>query len=204
MEQATRILLIRHGQTAWNADARVQGQLDIGLNALGHWQAQRVAAALAGEELAAVYSSDLARARDTALPLALQRELPVRTDPALRERSFGDLQGLGFAEVQQRWPEVAERWRAREPGFQPGGGESLLQFRSRVVARTHALAAAHAGHCIALVTHGGVLDLLYRDALRLDLQAPRTWPTANAAINRLVYSPQGFSLVGWGDVSHLE
>jgi 2,3-bisphosphoglycerate-dependent phosphoglycerate mutase len=202
--QVTRILAIRHGETAWNADGRVQGHLDIALNDRGREQARALAGALAGETIDAVYSSDLQRARETAEAFALPAGLMVRTDVQLRERMFGRLEGLTFAEIEQRWPEDAARWRQREPDFAVGGGESLRVFYARCVEAATRLAAAHAGQTIALVAHGGVLDVLYRAAARIELQAPRTWQLGNASINRLLYSPEGFALVGWSDRAHLE
>ena len=204
MSDATRILAIRHGQTAWNADSRIQGHTDIGLDATGEWQAERLAAALADEPLQAVYSSDLSRARQTAAPLVERAGLELRIDAGLRERGFGDFEGQSFAQIEQRWPEQAERWRRRDPDFGPGGGEVLREFRARIVATVERLARAHRGQCIALVTHGGVLDLLYREAARLALDAPRTWALGNAGINRLLHHGEGLVLVGWGDVGHLD
>jgi 2,3-bisphosphoglycerate-dependent phosphoglycerate mutase len=204
MLEATRILAIRHGQTAWNASARIQGHTDIGLDTLGQWQALQLAQALGHEELQAIYSSDLTRARDTAAPLAAARGLPVGADTGLRERAFGEFEGLSFEQIESRWPEQALAWRRRDPGFGPRGGEVLRDFRERVVAALNRLALAHRGQCIALVTHGGVLDLLYREAARIALDAPRTWQVANAGINRLLHTGEGLMLVGWGDVGHLE
>ncbi len=204
MTEATRILAIRHGQTAWNADGRIQGHTDIALDALGEWQAERLALALGDEPLDVLYSSDLARARQTAAPLAARKQLQVRLDPGLRERSFGEFEGLSFKRIEQRWPEQAAAWRQRDPAFGARGGEVLRDFRDRVVAAVSRLALAHRGQSIALVTHGGVLDLLYREAARVALDAPRTWQVANASINRLLHSEQGLVLVGWADVGHLD
>ena len=204
MSEATRILAIRHGQTAWNADARIQGHTDIALDAQGRWQAERVAQVLADDELQAVYSSDLGRARQTAAPLAARQGLALQVDTGLRERAFGEFEGLSFAQIEQRWPEQAAAWRRRDPDFGARGGEVLRDFRERVVAAVHRLARRHAGQSIALVTHGGVLDLLYREAARVTLDAPRTWQLANAGINRLLHSDPGRVRVGWGDVGHLE
>ena len=204
MSAATRILAIRHGQTAWNADSRIQGHTDIELDELGLWQAERVAQALGDDELHAVYSSDLKRAQQTAAPLAARKGLSMRLEPGLRERGFGEFEGLSFVQIEQRWPEQAVAWRRREPGFGARGGEVLRDFRERVVAAVERLALAHRGQCIALVTHGGVLDLLYREATRVALDAPRSWQLANASINRLLHSDEGVVLVGWGDVGHLE
>jgi probable phosphoglycerate mutase len=204
VDEATRILAIRHGQTEWNADGRIQGHTDIALDALGQWQAERLAQALADDDLQAIYSSDLARARQTAAPLAGRKGLTLRVDPGLRERGFGEFEGLSFVQIEQRWPEQAAAWRRRDPGFGARGGEVLRDFRSRVVAAVARLARAHRGQSIALVTHGGVLDLLYREATCLALDAPRTWLLANAGVNRLLHSGEGLVLVGWGDVGHLE
>jgi len=202
--EATRILAIRHGQTAWNAGGRIQGHTDIALDALGEWQAERLALALGDEPLDVLYSSDLARARQTAAPLAARKQLQVRIDPGLRERGFGEFEGLSFKQIEQRWPEQAAAWRQRDPDFGARGGEVLRDFRDRVVAVVTRLALAHRGQSIALVTHGGVLDLLYREATRVALDAPRTWQVANAGINRLLHSEQGLVLVGWADVGHLD
>ena len=205
--QATRLLAIRHGETAWNVDTRIQGQLDIALNDQGRWQAQRLGQALADEPLAAVYSSDLQRAWETAQALAAPhsgRDLRVQAEVGLRERHFGDLQGRTWAEIETQWPEQARQWRSRVPDWAPDGGESLRALRERVSACVQRLASAHVGEQIALVAHGGVMDALYRLATGVDTQAPRTWVLGNAAINRLLWTPQGLTLVGWGDVSHLD
>jgi probable phosphoglycerate mutase len=201
--QATRILAIRHGETLWNVDSRIQGHLDIGLNATGRWQAERLGQALSGEPMAAIYASDLSRAHDTALAVSRHTGVPVQAEPGLRERSFGEFEGRTFAEIEIELPEQAQRWRQRDPTFTPAGGESLLMLEVRVLSVAGRLAAQHPGEQIALFAHGGVMDILYRAATRLDLQAARTWALGNTAINRLLWSPEGFSLVGWADVQHL-
>jgi 2,3-bisphosphoglycerate-dependent phosphoglycerate mutase len=202
-EPHTRLVVLRHGETDWNAGMRMQGQTDIALNARGRWQAERLAAALCDEDIAAVYSSDLQRARDTAQALASRLGVPVQTDVGLRERGFGIFEGCTFTEIEQRWPEGVLRWRRREPDFAPDGGETLLGFSARSIAAAAALAGRHRGAQVVLVAHGGVLDCLYRAATRIELQAPRSWQLGNAAINRLLHSNEGFSLVGWDDARHL-
>jgi probable phosphoglycerate mutase len=202
--QITRIFAIRHGETAWNVDNRIQGQLDVPLNATGRWQAERLAAALADEDLAVVYCSDLARAHETAEALAQGGGRLLVDDRGLRERHFGTFEGLTWGEIEQRWPAQSERWRRREPEFGPEGGETLQQFYARSVETATRLASRHPGEAIALVAHGGVMDCLYRAATRVALQAPRSWQLGNASINRLLYTPQGFTLVGWSDTGHLD
>jgi probable phosphoglycerate mutase len=202
----TRILAIRHGETAWNVETRLQGHLDIPLNDTGLLQADQLARALTGRETVdAIYASDLSRAHTTAQALALAMGHSVRTHVGLRERHFGVFQGRTFAEVESEWPEHAVQWRKRTPDWAPpGGGESLLRLHARIVDTVNELAAQHTGQQLVLVAHGGVLDVLYRAATRLDLQAPRTWSLTNTAVNRLLWTPEGLSLVGWGDTSHLD
>ena len=202
---ATRLIVVRHGETAWNVDTRIQGHLDIPLNATGLWQARQLGDALAGEAISAIYTSDLLRARRTAQAVADATGAALVDEPGLRERAFGSFQGRTFAEVEAEQPEQARRWRQRDPDYAPEGGESLRVLRERVVDTTHRLAARHPGELVLLVTHGGVLDVLYRAATRQDIQAPRTWQLGNAAINRLLWTHgHGLSLVGWADTQHLE
>lgn len=204
MQELTRLIAVRHGETAWNVESRLQGQLDIGLNPQGRRQAERLARALVGEGLELIVSSDLQRARDTAQAVGSRLGLPLVTDAGLRERHFGLFQGHTYAEVEQRWPADSARWKRREPDFGAPGGETLQGFYDRVVATAARIAAAHAGRHVLLVTHGGVLDCLYRAASRVALNAPRTWELPNTGVNRLLHTGQGFSLVGWADVAHLE
>ena len=202
--QATRVLAIRHGETAWNVDGRIQGQLDVPLNDTGRWQVHRLALAVADEGIVAIYSSDLLRALETAQAVARGCGEPITTDVGLRERGFGVFEGLSYVEITQRWPDQAERWRKRDPDFSAEGGESLRQFSARAVGTVARLAALHPGETIAVVSHGGVMDCLYRVATHLALDAPRSWQLGNASINRLLYTPQGFTLIGWSDDHHLD
>jgi probable phosphoglycerate mutase len=203
-DRATRIVAVRHGETAWNRATRIQGHTDIALSETGLWQARRLAGALADAGISAVYASDLQRAVQTAQAMAQRAGLAVTTDRDLRERHFGVFEGQTFAEIEQRWPEQALRWRRRDADFGAEGGETLAAFYARSVACATRLAARHPGETIALVAHGGVLDCLYRAATRVGLQAQRTWQIGNASINWLLYSDQGFTLVGWNDELHLD
>ena len=204
--EPTRILAIRHGETAWNVDTRLQGHLDIPLNDEGLRQAQHLAQALGqSETIDAIYASDLSRAHITAQAIAQATGHTVSTHPGLRERHFGAFQGRTFAEIEVELPEHAWHWRKRTPDWvPPDGGESLIALRERIVATVDELAARHPSQQVVMVAHGGVLDILYRAATRLDLLAPRTWELTNTAVNRLLWTPQGLSLVGWGDTSHLD
>ena len=211
MHQATHITAVRHGETDWNAQSRLQGHLDIDLNERGRWQAQRAGLALADSGITTIYCSDLRRAHDTAL--AISRAIAqhsgiaatdLRLEPGLRERSFGSFQGLTYDEVGALHPEDALRWKQRDPHWAPPGGESPAALHQRIATTLHAIAAQHPGEHIALVSHGGVLDMLYRLATGQALNAARTWELGNCAINRLLYTPQALTLVGWADTQHLD
>jgi probable phosphoglycerate mutase len=202
--QSTRIIAIRHGETAWNVDTRIQGQIDIDLNPTGRWQAQQVAQALADESIDAIYASDLRRAWQTANAISNASGTSLSAHTGLRERGFGMFEGKTYAEIEATWPDQALQWRQRVPHWEPLGGESLTAMRVRVEQTATELAARHIGGHIVLVAHGGVMDQLYRLATGQELQAPRAWHLGNAAINRLLWTPEGFTLVGWGDTRHLD
>lgn len=209
MTDSVRILAIRHGETDWNADGRLQGQIDISLNASGIQQAKLLAQSFAGSDIDAVYSSDLQRASQTAEILAHGLSRNVLLCKNFRERHFGYFQGLTFKQIEERAPHDALRWRQRDPDFVPGGedgdGESLAAFSARVLKAVDEVAANHLGQKIAIVTHGGVLDAIYRAAAHLDIQAPRTWTLGNTCVSRLIWSSDGgLNLVSWADTSHLD
>lgn len=199
----THLIVIRHGETAWNRERRLQGQLDVPLNDTGAAQARALAEALTGEPIDAVYSSDLGRAMQTATPLAEALGLTVRPERQLRERCYGVLEGMTYAEVSEQRPEDFARWQARVPDYAPERGESLREFQDRAVEIALSLSRRHPGERIALVAHGGVLDCLYREATGMTLEAPRQHELLNASVNRLRCDTAHLTLLQWGDVSHL-
>ena len=210
----TRLLLIRHGETAWNAEHRIQGQLDIPLSARGVWQAARLAERLSREPLDGLYVSDLARATLTARPLADALGITPTLEPRLRERSFGIFEGFTIEQIATRWPEAFVAWRGRDPAWAMDQGESGQQFIDRVLAALADAVQFHPGRTIAVVAHGGTLDVAYRNAQQLSWDAPRKHMMINAAINRmrgrLAPSPANgasaaleLELLDWGDVAHL-
>ncbi len=205
---STTILLIRHGETAWNAEKRLQGHLDIALNAEGERQAALLGAALALEPIDHVVSSDLLRARQTAEAIARGRGMAVDTDPALRERCYGGFEGLLYSEIAARFPLEFAAWQARDvDAVLPLGanrGETFRQFYERTTGAILAQAQAHPGKTIALVAHGGVLECAYRAALGLPLETPRDFKVLNASVNRFVAEQGALRLVSWGEVGHLQ
>lgn len=199
----TLLCLVRHGETAWNAEGRVQGQLDVPLNAIGVAQARCVANALAGERFDALYSSDLARVTQTAQPLAQQLGLPLQLDARLRERHYGFFQTLTYAEVKVQHPADYARFRSRDLDYDFRTGESLQAFYDRSIACLSDIAGRHAGESILVFTHGGVLEMAYRCAQGLDLRSVRDFGIPNAALNRLAIEGDAWSVLAWADCAHL-
>jgi broad specificity phosphatase PhoE len=155
----TTILLARHGETDWNRENRFQGHADPPLNETGRAQAAELAAALGNEPLAAVYSSPLRRAFETAQIVGAPHGLePVPVD-ALREVDVGSWQGLTRAEIEERFPEQFARWLDYEQGWEDG--ESYDEMGQRVLAALLQLAAAHEGQRILAVSHGGPVRAAY-------------------------------------------
>jgi len=199
----TELILIRHGETDWNLQHRFQGQIDVPLNARGLAQAQRLAERLRREAIDAMACSDLARARQTADPAASTLSLAPETLPTLREQGFGVLEGLALPEILERYPREWEQWRRHDPDYALPGGENVRSFHDRVVAAVHALAARHRGRRVAVVTHGGALDMVYRTALDLPLHGPRTCPIPNAGLNRVRVAEGRIEILQWADDEHV-
>lgn len=202
--QTTRICLVRHGETSWNAQQRIQGQIDIGLNEAGLEQAMAAAKWLAAQTFAAVYSSDLLRARQTAECIAVSLGLPPVLRPDFRERRYGLFEGLTYAESRATYAADYLAFERRDPEFViPCGGESLLQLHERVSNGLQWLAAAHRGESIIVVTHGGVLDIVNRLVRGKPLDTPRDFLIPNAAINWVSTRGNAWHLDAWGQTQHL-
>jgi probable phosphoglycerate mutase len=203
----SNILLIRHGETAWNAVRRLQGHIDIDLNGEGQRQAAALGRALAAEPLDAIVSSDLKRALQTAQAVAAHHEVPLHIDPALRERGYGAFEGLLYTEIAERYPEDFAAWQARKvEAVMPAGGrvaESFHQFYERCVTGLVRWAENHPGQTIAVVAHGGVLECAYRAATGMPLDSPRNFQVKNASINRFTFENGRLALRQWGEVAHL-
>lgn len=199
--------LVRHGETDWNRELRFQGHLDAPLNALGMQQAQRLGLHLAGQGPRPLLASDLLRTRQTAEPLAGQWQKPALSERLWREQAFGVIEGLTLAEVQERYPEVVDGWRRRDPDFAPQGGESRRQFHARVMQAVQALVqqcSQHGWHSPVVVSHGGVLDMIYRSATGLPLAGPRECTIPNAGLNHVRTDGVRFEIVQWAQTDHLE
>jgi probable phosphoglycerate mutase len=207
-DTTTDLILIRHGETAWNRELRFQGHADVPLNDIGHEQARRIGLRLAGESAVQhIISSDLMRAQQTAAPAASQLSLPVVTSAALREQFFGVVEGMRSDEIQNLHPRAWEEWlEFREDHAMPEG-ETAREFHARIIAALGGIAAAHRGQHLIVVTHGGVLDMVWRTARGLSLSGPRRSDIPNAGFNRIRIAdpaePEAIEIVEWADTRHL-
>jgi 2,3-bisphosphoglycerate-dependent phosphoglycerate mutase len=199
----TRVIVVRHGETQWNVEERIQGHGDSPLTAKGLEQAEAIAARLAAEPFDVLVSSDLGRAMQTARAIARRCGLHVVPDSRLRERSFGAGEGMTYAEIDRAWPEVFSRVRETDPDFVIPGGESRRQFHERVRDAFAALAREHDGRRVAVVAHGGVLAALYRVIHDIPVARPHAVPISNASYNAVAFEADAWSLEAWDDVAHL-
>lgn len=197
------LIVVRHGETAWNRERRMQGHVDTALSEAGREQALALGRRLAGQAFDALYSSDLRRAWDTALVIAEHTGHAIVAEPRLRERAFGIFEGLTYEEMAARHPEEFAHFQSRDADYVIPGGESVREFRERCLACLAEIAEKHAGAEIVVVTHGLVLDLLYRAAHGMAHGAPRPVPLLNASLNVFGYASGGWRLQSWGDVGHL-
>ena len=200
--RATRLCLVRHGETAWNAEGRVQGQLDIPLSEVGLAQAAAVAAVLSSESFSAIYSSDLVRVLETARPAAERLAIEIRRDPRLRERHYGIFQGVTYAECRDRLPEDYARFKAKDLDYDFGSGESLRAFNERSLACLGEIAARHPGEAVLVFTHGGVLEMAYRHAEARGLSSPRDFEIPNAGLNWIEAGSE-WKVLSWAQLEHL-
>jgi probable phosphoglycerate mutase len=199
----TRFIVVRHGETQWNVEARVQGHLDSPLTPQGHLQADAIARRLESEAFDLVIASDLGRALQTAQRITGRSGHEVVLDPRLRERHFGEGEGLTYGELDARWPDVFSRVRDTDPDASIPGGETRREFHERVAAAFDALAREHGGRRVLVVAHGGVLAALYRIVHGIPVGKPHAVPIANASYNAITFDARGWTLDAWNDTAHL-
>jgi 2,3-bisphosphoglycerate-dependent phosphoglycerate mutase len=202
--RVTRICLVRHGETEWNAERRIQGQIDIGLNETGLRQAEAAGRWLRPAGIVAIYSSDLKRAWATASAIGLALGLPVVAAPELRERRYGVFEGLTYDEARQNHPAGYAAFEGRNADYNFEHGESLAEMFARVTGRLKAIAAAHPGQAVAVVVHGGVLDIINRFVRGNPLEMPRDFLIPNAGLNWLATVDGVWRIETWGETGHLE
>ncbi len=199
----TRFIVVRHGETQWNVEMRIQGHGDSPLTAAGRAQAEAIAARLARERFDVLVASDLGRAMETARAIARRCGKPIVPEPRLRERSFGVGEGMTYDEINREWPDVFSLTRETDADFVIPGGESRRQFHERVREAFAALAREHEGRRLAVVAHGGVLAALYRIVHDIPVGRPHKVAISNASYNAVAFQAEAWSLEAWDDVSHL-
>ncbi|XP_031491703.1 phosphoglycerate mutase-like protein 4 [Nymphaea colorata] len=201
----TEIVVIRHGETTWNACGRIQGHLDSELNDLGRRQAMALSERLSKDPMiAAIYASDLKRAAETANLISKKCEsVEVILDPGLKERHLGDLQGVVLRDACKIAPEAYETFVSSRTDLEiPGGGESVEQFHDRCISALERIASGHLGQRIVVVTHGGVIREFFNRAAP---RGSRRGKILNVSVNVLRISDKmEWSIKSWGDVSHLD
>lgn len=200
----TEFIVIRHGETVWNSERRMQGQMNSALSELGRAQARALGKRMRTERFDMLYSSDLQRAHETAQAVAAVTGHEIRQDVRLRERAFGIFEGLTHAEMREREPQEYVRFRQRDPDYSVPGGETPRQFFERSMACFHDLASRHRGARVVVVAHGLILDSLYRAAHDFDLTATRTLDLINASLNEFHLFDGRWQMIAWGDRAHLE
>ena len=208
----TDFLLIRHGETAWNRELRFQGQLDVPLNDMGFEQAQRlkirIAQALAEWQVqdrvpTRIISSDLIRAQQTAQPVAEVLGHTCIINAGLREQCYGMFEGMCSPDIQAQHPEAWQRWLAFDADAAVEGAETTRAFHDRVIATLQDLAHQYVGEHVVVVTHGGVLDMVWRHAQALSLSGPRECDIPNAGLNQVAWRDGGLHIQLWADAKHL-
>jgi len=199
----TKIVLVRHGETKWNVERRIQGQGDSPLTEAGIEQARAIGKRLARERFDRLVASDLGRAMQTAREIGVLTRHEPTPDARFRERHFGAGEGLTYAQIDERFPGAFSRVREVDPDFRIPGGESRREFHERVVRGLEALAHEHRGQSLVVVTHGGVLATLYRHVHGIELSVPHAIPILNASYNALTHDGEAFRIAAWADIDHL-
>jgi 2,3-bisphosphoglycerate-dependent phosphoglycerate mutase len=204
MSDATKLIIIRHGETVDNAARRAQGQLPGKLNERGIAQAQATARRLQEVAISAIYSSDSERAYHTARIIATATGNDIVLDERLRERHYGVFQGHLHADLEILYPDIMKKRRSWDPDYAIPGGESARDIYRRVVACTEEVAERHPGETVVITTHGGALGVLFRHVLGIPLDQPRRFWVRNASLNVFSCDLGEWRLERWGDVNHLQ
>lgn len=200
----TMLYLIRHGETVWNAEGRFQGHKNSALNALGRTQAMAVAQAMADYPFAAIYTSDLDRAAETARIIAAPHHLTPIGDPRLREACFGEWEGFTLPEISERWPDTVAAWHKDSLHTRPPGGETLEQVHGRVAEILAEITARYPDDEVAVVGHGGSLKAMITLTLGATYTTFRRIRLDNCSISILRAGEERCSLIRSNDICHLK
>ena len=200
---ATEITIIRHGETIWNAQQRIQGHRNSKLSENGIRQAGLVAKALVKREFDVLISSDLERAAETAGIINKLLQLPLEYNKNMRERSFGIVEGMTLAEMKEKFPREYRSYKEREPGFKFSGGESIEQLFNRVTSEIEAIARKFENKKVLIVSHGLVLETMMYKTFNIKLNSPRVFSINNSSISSFYIDRDNWFLKEWGVIEHL-
>ena len=200
----TKFILIRHGETEWNTRGRWQGHKNSPLTQNGIDQAKAVARRLKEIPFSTLYSSHLGRAMQTAQAISDATGNEIIEVPGVSERSSGVFEGLTVEEIKEKYPAEYKHFKADNPDYVMPGGESTRQHENRIMESFNVLAARHPHDTIVVVTHGGVLNRVFRAVTGLAIDAPRNFKIMNTSINVIVCNNGAWELHTWGDIYHLE
>ncbi len=208
----TDFLLIRHGETDWNRELRFQGHIDVPLNDIGLLQAERLQQRMAQwlpqwqqdhQAPSQLVTSDLKRARQTAQPMAQTLGVDCVEAPGLREQCYGCFEGLKAIDIKQQFPDEWQQWLRFDPAYAVPEAESTQDFYNRVVTTLRELAHTYQGEHVVVVTHGGVLDMIWRHANSQSLHGPRACDIPNAGLNQVRWQAEALHIRNWADTAHL-
>lgn len=202
-DSLTTLLIVRHGETQWNIDQRIQGHLDSPLTDLGRRQTEAAARRLVDARPQALYSSDVGRCLAIAEIVARHLGIDIVEEPRLREWNLGIFEGLTRDEADARYPEETDVFRSRLIDYRIPQGESRRDKHARANDCLDDIARRHAGARVAIVTHGGVLDDIFRHTVGLPIETPRRYHIANAAWNAVTWDGLAMTIDTWNDTSHL-
>lgn len=199
----TELWTIRHGETAWNVEGRLQGASDSPLTARGRRQSEAAREAIARLDLRAIYTSDLGRARQTTEIVRGERPVEIHLEPRLREISYGTVEGLTWGEIARQHPELHRELERRQPDFAPPGGETKHALTARVAAAMRDIARAHAGGAVLVVSHGGALAAFFRHVLAIPADTAPAFRAENCALSCFEHAGGHFRLRTWNAADHL-
>ncbi|MEE9275672.1 MAG: histidine phosphatase family protein [bacterium] len=198
------LYLLRHGETEWNVERRIQGVTGVSLNEVGRAQARALAASMEGLPVRALYASPLLRSRETAEAVAAALGLPVREEPRLKELDQGDLEGLKIEEIQERHNGFLESWKERPAGLRMPGGETLDELQERAWGAMEDFRENHPEETVAAVSHNLTITVIMCRVLGVDLNSFRGIRQHNASLNIIEHTPQrGWSVVTMNSLAHL-
>ena len=199
-----RLILVRHGQTDWNQENRVQGFSDIGLNEVGRNQAERLARALKLEGIEAIYSSPLKRTLETARAISRFHQVKVETDDGLKELNTGELEGLTSGELRSRYGEFMKEWMRDATAVRMPGGESLTELQDRAWASIHRIKDKYPNGAVIVVSHNFAILSIICKALGFPLSGFRKLKQDEAAVNIIELGERGATLALFNDTCHLK